>query len=685
MRHSIVITTLLASAALAGVAGAAPRNKPVQATGAATARTGPEIGSYGLDLTGMDATVAPGDDFAAYAGGTWAKTTEIPADRSRYGMFDVLNERSLSQTRLLLDAAAKKPGGKSGDFYASYMDEAAANLKGADPIKPWLTAIKLTKDRTAVAVELAKLQRMGVDGLFSVRVNQDDRIPENYIVQMNQGGLGLPDRDYYLKDDAKLAAIRTDYQKYLSQMLALAGEAGADARAAAVFKLEKALAGVHWTRIETRDAEKTYNKWSSDDFATKAPGFPWAEARQALGVSGEKAFLVGEPSAIAGEAKIFAETPVTVLQDFAILKVLKRAAPYLSKSFDEANFAFYGTVLSGQPQQRERWKRGVALVSAALGEDVGRDYVARYFPPASKAAADSLVKNIIAAMGERIDKLEWMAPETKVKARAKLAAFTPKIGYPSRWRDYTTLKIARRDLIGNVTAAAVFDYDRGLAKLGKPIDRTEWFMTPMTINAYANPTMNEIVFPAAILQPPFFDPKADPAVNYGAIGAVIGHEISHHFDDQGRKYDPTGKLADWWTQEDIKRFTVFTDRLVKQYDAYEPLPGQHVQGGLTLGENIADLAGLTVALDAYHRSLDGKPAPVIGGLTGDQRFYLGWAQVWRSKTREPALRQRLLSDPHSPDPLRAATVRNFDAWYAAFGAKPGEKLYLKPDERIRIW
>lgn len=694
MRSSILTTSLLTTAAIAATAAlatfglgapAAAKAKKPAAIKAAAARSGPEIGAFGLDLAGGDPTVAPGDDFAAYAGGTWYKNTEIPADRARYGMFDLLNERSLTQTRVLLDEAAKKPGSKSGDFYASFMDEAAANLKGADPIKPWLTEIKLTKDRDAVAVEMAKLQRMGVDGLFSVNIGQDDRAPENYIATIGQGGLGLPDRDYYLKDDAKLAATRAAYQKYLSTMLALAGEPGADARAAAVFKLEKAIAEVHWSRIDNRDADKTYNKWSRDDFAAKAPGFPWAETRQSLGLSGEQTFIVSQPSAVTGEAKVFAATPVTVLQDFLILKVLKRAAPYLSKSFDDANFAFYGTVLSGQPQQRERWKRGVALVSAALGEDVGRDYVARYFPPASKAAADALVKNVIAAMGERIDKLEWMAPETKAKARAKLAAFTPKIGYPSRWRDYSTLAVSRNDLMSNVTAAAVFDYDRGLAKLGKPIDRTEWFMTPMTINAYANPTMNEIVFPAAILQPPFFDPKADPAVNYGAIGAVIGHEISHHFDDQGRKYDPTGKLADWWTAEDVKRFTAFTDRLVKQYDAYEPLPGQHVQGGLTLGENIADLAGLTVALDAYHRSLGGKPAPVIGGLTGEQRFYLGWAQVWRSKIREPALRQRLLSDPHSPDPLRTATVRNFDAWYDAFKAKPGEKLYLKPDDRIRIW
>ena len=357
----------------------------------------------------------------------------------------------------------------------------------------------------------------------------------------------------------------------------------------------------------------------------------------------------------------------------------------MSKPIVDANFAFTGTVLSGTPQQQPRWKRGVAATSGALGEEIGKVYVARYFPPESKVAIDQLVKNVIAAMSVRLDKLEWMAPDTKVKAQQKLAAFTPKIGYPTKWRDYSSVKITRGDLVGNVAAANEFEYLRNLGKLDKPIDRTEWGMTPMTINAYANPVLNEIVFPAAILQAPFFDAKADPAINYGGIGVVIGHELSHHFDDQGRKYDKTGKLTEWWTAEDVKRFTALTDKLVKQYDAYEPIPGQHIQGGLTLGENMADLAGLAVAYDAYHRSLGGKPAPVIGGMTGDQRFYLGYAQVWRNKFREPALRSQLLSDPHSPGPFRTAEVRNVDAWYAAFGAQPGDALYLAPADRVRVW
>ncbi|MFA5988596.1 MAG: M13-type metalloendopeptidase [Sphingomonas sp.] len=687
MRKSLFVASLLATAALAGVAiakTAAPAHKNKPAT-ASTATGKPEIGAFGFDLAGIDASVQPGDDFSAYAGGNWSKVTEIPADRSAFGMFNKLQERSLEQTRTILDAATKQPGNKVGDFYASYMDEAAIEAKGVGPIVPWLSAIKGATDKTTLAVEMAKLQRAGVGGLFGVGVGQDDKAPENYIVNVGQSGIGLPDRDYYLKDDAKLAMVRTAYQAYLAKMLTLAGEPNAEARAAAVFAFEKQLATVHWTRIESRDADKTYNKWSGADFVAKAPGYPWAEVSQALGTAGQGSFLVAQPSAVAGEAKIFGETPLAVLQDYAALRVLRSMAPYLSKSFDDANFAFYGTTLSGQPQQRDRWKRGVGLVSGAMGEEIGKQYVAKYFPPASKAAADKLVKNLIEAMGNRIDHLAWMAPETKVKARAKLAGFTAKIGYPDKWRDFSALMIKRDDLVANVAESNAFEFARDLAKLGQPIDRSEWFLSPMTINAYANPPMNEIVFPAGILQPPFFDPNADPAINYGGIGAVIGHEISHHFDDQGRKYDPSGKLSDWWTEEDVKRFASFTDKLVKQYDAYEPVPGQHVQGGLTLGENIADLAGLTVALDAYHRSLGGKPAPIIGGLTGDQRFYLGWAQVWRIKYREPALRAQLLSDPHSPGPQRTATVRNLDAWYAAFGAKPGQKTYLAPEDRIRIW
>jgi putative endopeptidase len=687
MRKTVIAGLLLASAttSMAHAQTAKKAATPAPAPAAAPAADKPQIGDFGYDMAGRDLSVKPGEDFFDYANGTWYKDTTIPADRAAYGMFHKLQDLSLERTRGILDIAAQRSGDKVGDFYASFMDEAAVNAKGAAPVKPWLTTIKGTTDKTALATEMAKLQRQGVGGLVGLYIGQDDKQPDTYAVSLSQGGLGLPDRDYYLKDDAKLATIRTAYQAYLAKMLTLAGESNAEARAAAVFAFEKSLATAHWTRIESRDADKTYNKWTAADFAAKAPGFPWTPYMTAAGVQGRPFYLVAQPSAVTGEAKAYADAPLAVLQDFAMLKVLRSYAPYLSSDFDKTNFAFYGTTLSGTPEQQARWKRGVTLVSNGMGEAIGEQYVAKYFPPEAKASADDLVKNIIAAMGERLKKLEWMAPETKTKALAKLAAFTPKIGYPDHWRDYSALQIQRGDLVGNVARANMFEFDRDLAKLGKPIDRSEWFMTPMTINAYANPTMNEIVFPAAILQPPFFDPKADPAVNYGGIGAVIGHEISHHFDDQGRKYDATGKLTDWWTQKDVDQFKKFTDALVAQYDAYEPLPGQHIQGGLTLGENIADLAGLTVALDAYHRSLGGKPAPMIDGTTGDQRFYYGWAQVWRTKEREQSLRQQLLSDPHSPGHYRVLTTRNLDPWYNAFKVQAGGKYYLAPTQRVRIW
>ncbi|ONF96005.1 M13 family metallopeptidase [Sphingomonas jeddahensis] len=693
MRPSLLIAAILSTTAAVTIAqtpgqkttAAGKNGKIAPAKTAPAGNDGPQLGTFGFDMAGRDTSVPPGNDFYDYANGTWDKTTEIPADRSTYGMFHRLQDLSREQTRTILEEQAKQPGSKSGDFYTSFLDEAAVNAKGVTPVKPWIAAIKDAASKEALAAEAGRMQRRGAGTLFGMYVNQDDKNPDTYAVVMGQSGLGLPDRDYYLKDDAKLAANRTAYQAYLAKMLTLAGEPNADARAAAVVAMEKAIAAAHWTRVESRDADKTYNKLTFEELTTRAPGYDWAAHFKAAGIPTNGPLLVAQPSAFTGEAKVWADTPLPVLKDHQLLRMLSSYARYLSKDFDDTRFAFYGTELSGTPQQQARWKRGVDLVSEHLGEDLGRVYVARYFPPESKAAADDLVKNVITAMGERLKKLEWMAPETKQKALTKLAAFTPKIGYPDTWRDYTALEIKRDDLVGNVARGNEFEFQRNLDKLGKPIDRGEWFMTPMTINAYANPTMNEIVFPAAILQPPFFDPKADPAVNYGGIGAVIGHEISHHFDDQGRKYDPTGKLADWWTEKDVTQFKAFTDRLVAQYDAYEPLPGQHVQGALTLGENIADLAGLTVSLDAYRLSLGGKKAPVIDGTTGEQRFYLGWAQVWRTKYRDQTLRQLLLTDPHSPGPERANVVRNLDPWYSAFGARPGQKLFLTDEQRIRIW
>ena len=679
---------LLASTMLAGAAVAAEPAaflNPVT-TGSAPAMAGkPTYGAFGFDTAGMDRSVKPGDDFYAYASGTWQKATQIPADRSSYGMFHKLQDLSLERTRSILEAAEKQPSNKIGLFYASFMDEATANQKGAAPVKPWLAAIKAAKDKTALVIEMAKLNRMGVTTPFATAVGQDDKAPDTYIAQFGQDGLGLPDRDYYLKDDPALAKNRAAYVAYVAKLLTLTGEPNAEQRAQAIMAFETEIAKVQWSPEDSREAEKVYNKWTPADFGTKAPGFAWGTYLSGLGYDGQQAFLVAQPSAFTGEAKLFADTPLAVLQDYMTVRVLDDYARYLSKDFVDTGFAFHGTELSGTPQNQPRWKRGVNLVSVKMGEAVGQVYVAQYFPPEAKAAADALVHNIIAAMGTRLKNLAWMDSATKEKALQKLAAFTPKIGYPDKWRDYSTLEIRQGDLVGNVARANAFETQRGLNKLGKPIDRGEWLMTPMEINAYANPVMNEIVFPAAILQPPFFDPKADPAVNYGGIGVVIGHELSHHFDDQGRKYDARGALTDWWTPQDVSRFTAMTDKLVAQYNGYEPLPGLHVNGKLTLGENMADLAGLSVSHDAYELSLGGKLAPVIDGFTGDQRFYLGYAQVWRTKYRDPVLRQQILTNPHSPGQQRTDEVRNKDLWYKAFDVTQDEKLYLTPTDRVQVW
>jgi putative endopeptidase len=645
----------------------------------------PRIGSFGFDEAGMDRAVAPGDDFYGFANGAWARSTPIPPDRSNYGMFTLLDDLSFERTHGILEEAAKDPASKIGSLYASFMDEDAAESKGFDPVKPELTAVKAIRTKSQYAKALGAALRDGVSGPIGAFIGVDDKDPDRPIAQLYQSGLGLPDRDYYLKPDPKLVEAKTAYAAYLARLFDLAGEPNGAARAKAILDFENKLAVIHWNRIDSRDSTKVYNPWVRADFEKNAPGIDWTAFLTAAGFNAESKYLVSQPSAIAGSAKIIAATPLPVLRDYLWARRLDDAAPWLSRKFVEENFAFHGTTLDGTPQNRERWKRGVDLVKGAMGEAVGEQYVARYFTPEAKAEADKLVRNVIAAMDDRLKNLNWMAPETREKARAKLAAFTPKIGFPDKWRDYSALEIDRADLYGNVIRANRFEWQRNLNKLGKPADRSEWGMTPMEVNAYANPVWNEIVFPAAILQPPFFDPHADPAVNYGGIGAVIGHEISHHFDDQGRKYDVTGRLADWWTPEDITRFTALTDSLSKQYDAYEPLPGMHIQGGLTLGENIADLAGLTVAHEAWRMSLNGNEPPVIDSFTGDQRFYLGWAQIWRRNYREANLRQRLLTDPHSPSIQRAWVVRNLDPWYGAYAPEKGSKLYLAPDARVRIW
>jgi putative endopeptidase len=645
----------------------------------------PQYGTYGFDSAGMDTSVAPGDNFYQFSNGTWAKTTPIPADKSNYGMFTVLDDLSRERTKQIIEGQASDPNSRIGAAYASFMDEGAVEAKGLTPFEPWLNEVRGIKSKSQLPSVFAKAAQLGIGTPFGGFINQDDKAPDQYILNFFQAGLGMPDRDYYLKTDPKIVETRAKYLDHLTKMLTLAGEANAAARAKAIVDFETRIAKVHWTRIESRDATKTYNKMTLAQLAQRAPGFDFPSMFKASGVQGIEALVVAQPSAITGIARLIRQAPLSVIKDQLLVRSLDGYSAYLPKAFDQENFAFYGTVLNGTPEQEARWKRAVNFTVGVLQDDVSKLYVQRFFPPATKAAADELVHNVIAAMDRRIDKLEWMAPETKVKAHAKLAAFTPKIGYPSQWRDMSGLVIDRNDLLGNAMRSNQFDYAYNVNKLGKPIYRWEWGMTPMTINAYANFGMVEIVFPAAILQPPFFDPNADPAVNYGGIGAVIGHELSHHFDDQGAKYDKTGRLSDWWTPADVAAFNSRLDKLGAQYDAYEPLPGMHVQGKLTMGENVADLAGLTVAHDAYIASLGGKEPPVIDGTTADQRFYFGWAQVWRRNYREANLRQRLLTDPHSPSPERTNIVRNMDPWYPAFKVQPGQKLYLAPADRVRIW
>jgi len=653
-------------------------------TAEAAPQNGPQLGTFGIDTDGMDKSVAPTDDFYLFANGKWAAETAIPADKSNYGMFTALDDLSKDRVKIVLEAEKDRMGSKAGDVYASYLDSKTVERLGMKPVQPWLKQIRRIKSKAVFEKLLPTAARNGVGALFGGYVGQDDKNPDTYIFQIYQGGTGLPDRDMYLIENDKFEGIRKAYKEYLGQMLTLAGEKNAQSRADAIFAMEKRIAEIHWTREDSGDATKTYNKMSLAQLDAITPGLKLSPifARISPKITN---IIVSQPSAMTGIAKVYAETDLNVLKDQMIVNSLAAYANILPDSVSDTSFAFYGTTLQGTPQREPRWKRGVQFTEGTVGEEVGKAYASEYFPAETKTAMDVLVKNVLSAMGRRIDGLEWMQPQTKIKARQKLANFTTKIGYPDRWKDYSKLKIVRKDLFGNDVRSKQFGFDDNISKLGAPIRRWEWGMLPQTVNAYANFGMNEIVFPAAILQPPFFDPKADPAVNYGGIGAVIGHEISHHFDDQGAKYDETGKLADWWTESDVKAFDAAGKQLIAQYDAYQIFPDASVKGEFTLGENIGDLAGLTIAYDAYRATLDGKEAPVIDGYTGDQRFFLGWAQVWRRNYREANLRQRLITDPHSPSAQRVWVVRNLDKWYDAFQPKPTGKLFLAPTERVRIW
>jgi putative endopeptidase len=651
----------------------------------------PKYGAWGMDLTGRDTSAKPGDDFFRFANGVYLDKLAIPADRTRFGNFDFLNELSQKRVRAILEEeAARAPqaptddAGKVGAFYKAFMDEARIEQLGAAPMRSELDNIR----KVATHEELAALMGRGattfIRPLWGLYIDADQKAPDRYAVYLGQGGLGLPDRDYYLKPE--FAEKKAAYEKYIATMLQLGGWSDPEGAAKAILAMETKIAEVSWTRVEQRDVDKTYNPMTVAELAAAAPGFAWRPFLDAAELSKVDRLIVGENTSIPKIAAIYAETPIETLRAWSAFGVIDASAPYLSKAFVNARFEFRNKTLSGQPELAERWKRGVAAAQSGLGEAIGRVYVARYFTPEAKAKMDALVGELKVALGQRIDRLDWMSAPTKAKAREKLAKFSVKIGYPEKWRDYSSLQISPTDLYGDMERSVAFSWRRDVARLDKPVDRTEWFMTPQTVNAYYNPTMNEIVFPAAILQPPFFDPDADPAINYGGIGGVIGHEMTHGFDDQGRKSDGDGKLSEWWTPEDAKKFEAAAKGLGTQYSAFEPLPGAKVNGDLTMGENIADLGGLLLALDAYKLSLKGKPAPVIDGLTGEQRVFYGWAQVWREKQRDDARRQQLVTDPHSPSMYRVnGVVRNIDAWYRAFGVKPGDKLYVPPEQRVRIW
>jgi putative endopeptidase len=649
----------------------------------------------GLDTGEFDAAIRPQDNLYQYVNHKWIARTEIPADKAVWGAFTELREKTHQQVKELLEAAAADTSAadpekrKLGDLYRSFMDEARVDSLGAKPIAAELARIDAVTDYAALPALFAHWSRVGVDVPFDINVHQDNRDATKYIVDLVQAGLGLPDRDYYLKDDAKLKDVRTKYQAHIARMLAMAGEsdAAAAADAASILAFETRMAQAQWTKVENRDPIKTYNKTELTALPQLMPHYDWKRYLADAGISGHATYLiVSQPSYLKKLAAITSDTPLPVWRAYLRSTLLRAYAPYLSKPWVDANFAFYGTVISGVPTDEQRWERGVGFVEGAMGEGIGQLYVAKYFPPANKARMEALVGALLATYKSSIDQLDWMGPQTKVQAQAKLAKFTPKIGYPKRWRDYTRLEARADDLLGNLMRANAFEYQRNIDKLGKPIDRDEWGMTPQTINAYYNPELNEIVFPAAILQPPFFDAKADDAVNYGAIGMVIGHEISHGFDDQGSQYDGDGNLHDWWTAEDHERFKAKTQALVAQYSAYEPVPGFKINGELTLGENIADNSGLAIAYKAYHLSLGGKSAPVIGGVAGDQRFFLSLAQAWRSKVREAEAIRRVKVDPHSPPEFRVlGSVTNQDPFFEAFGVKPTDRMYRTPAQRVHIW
>lgn len=702
----IVRTSWLAAASAAtllSACAAIPTPPPAAQTppAATAADAQPQVGTFGFDVSGMDKSVAPGDDFFRYAVGEWVERTEIPADRSNITSFAVIAETAAARTRSIIEDAGRSqaPGGsearKIGDYFGSFMDEARIEGLGATPLKPELDRIAAIQTRRDLSEVLGASIRADVDALnatdyytdrlLGLWVAEDLDDTTKYRPYFMQGGLGMPDRQYYLDDDARFVELRSKYKAHVARMLELAGFTDPVARAERVLELEIAIARAHWSVDDTSDVHKANVVWTRAELPAKAPGMDWDAFLMAAGLADQPRFGAWQSTAIAGISQLAGEAPLETWRDYLAFHAVERGAPFLPKAFADEHFAFNGQTLSGTLQQRERWKRAVDQTNAALGEAVGKLYVERHFSPRARAEAQEMAQNVLTAFGQRIERLDWMSAETKAEAKKKLANFRIYVGYPDTWRDYSGLKVVAGDAFGNQQRAELFEYRRNLAKLGRPVDRTEWFMTPQTVNALFAPSQNSIIFPAAILEPTFFDPNADAAVNYGAIGGVMGHEVSHGFDDLGALFDADGNLRNWWQPQDMARFKAEAKKLADQYSAYEPLPGLHFNGEQVLGENIADVAGLAAAYDAYHLSLKGAPAPVVDGFTADQRFYLGWAQNYRSKYREAALRRQVITGVHAPGPWRALTVRNQDAWYPAFDVRPGQALHLAPADRVKIW
>lgn len=654
----------------------------------------PELGTWGFDTQAMDSNVKAGDDFFHFANGNWLNTFEIPSDKSSYGAFTVLRDRSEERVKSIIDDLATKqhPQGsveqKIADYYASYMDVETINDRGLEPLQPLLDEIAAIKNKAELLTFFGRASKDNLASPIGMGISIDRKNPDRYMLSIGQSGTTLPDRDYYLVDNPRFKKVRTQYVNYIQKMLEHARISNAAAEAKKIMALETKIAGHHWPRTELRNRDKTYNVYSVAKLESEFKGFDWPSFFQAYGIENPDTLNVSTPSAIKPLISVIDKTPLSTWKSYLTFATIRRHASILTEEIEQTQFEFFGQVLSGQPEQRERWKRGVQMVGSrgALGEALGQVYVERYFPESSKKMMVDLVENLREAYRRRIQNLDWMSDVTKKEAFEKLASFNPKIGYPDKWRDFSDLTIESGKLFENARAVSDFFYQDQLDRFNEPTDKSMWFMTPQTVNAYYNSSFNEIVFPAAILEAPFFDPGADLAVNYGGIGGVIGHEMGHGFDDQGSKSDAYGVQRNWWTDEDRANFEARTTRLGAQYDTYEPIEGQFVNGSLTMGENIGDLGGLSVAYEAYQIATAGKKVPVIDGLTGDQRFFLGWAQVWRAKDREEALLRRLKSDSHSPAEFRVnGVVRNMDAWYAAFNVSETDALYLAPEERVRIW